>query len=142
MMMTPVVVLSSAVTILAVVVYIAAVFVVGRMRGKHNVQAPAVTGAPEFERAYRVQANTLEQMAAFLPLLWIASIFPVWIGYLPPALGLVWVLGRVLYMSSYLADAAKRGLGFNISALATLALLVLAVIGVVRALMPATSSPI
>jgi glutathione S-transferase len=135
MLITPAAVASAAVTILAVVVYLAAGMVVGRMRAKHNIQPPAVTGAPEFERAYRVQLNTLEQMAVFLPLLWIATIFPAWIAYLAPALGLVWVLGRVLYMQGYLAAAEKRSPGFNIAAAATLGLLVLALIGVARSWM-------
>ena len=139
---SPAGVLSAAVTILAVVVYMSTVIVVGRMRSRHGVHPPAVTGAPEFERAYRVQANTLEQIVVFLPLLWLATAYPFWIGYLAPALGLVWVIGRVLYMLGYLAAPEKRSLGFNIAALATLGLLVLAVIGVARALMPATTAPI
>jgi glutathione S-transferase len=131
MITTPASVLSAAVTILAVVVYLATGMVVGRMRAAHHIVPPAVTGAPEFERAYRVQLNTLEQLAVFLPLLWIATACPVVIGWLAPALGLVWVIGRVLYMRGYLVAAEKRSLGFNIAAGATLALLVLSVIGVV-----------
>ena len=135
MVTTPAAVLSAAVTILAVVVYLATGMVVGRMRYKHKVAPPAVTGAPEFERAYRVQLNTLEQLAVFLPMLWIATAFPVEIGWFAPAFGLVWVLGRILYMRGYLAAPEKRSLGFNLAAGATIALLVLAVIGVVDAWM-------
>ncbi len=120
-------------TILAVIVCLYTGAVVGRMRSKHGVQAPAVTGAPEFERAYRVQMNTLEQFALFLPLLWIATALPVASGYLAPAFGLIWVVGRVLYMRGYMADPARRGLGFNIGAAGVLGLLVLAIIGVCRA---------
>ncbi len=130
-MTTPATLLSAAVTILAVVLYLATGIVAGRMRALHHVAAPAVTGAPEFERAYRVQLNTLEQLAVFLPLLWIATAFPVGIAWLAPAFGLIWVIGRALYMQGYLAAAEKRSLGFNIGAGATLALLVLSVVGVV-----------
>ena len=125
--------LSAAVTILAVIVSLYTGGVVGSMRSKHNVRAPAVTGAPEFERAYRVQMNTLEQFVLFLPLLWIATALPVVSGYLAPAFGLIWVVGRVLYMRGYMADPAKRSLGFNIGAVGVLGLLVLAIIGVCRA---------
>lgn len=140
MTITPAAVLSAAVTILAVLVYLSAGMVVGRMRSKHKIQAPAVTGAPEFERAYRAQSNTLEQIVVFLPLLWIATRFPVGIAWLAPAFGLVWVLGRVLYVRGYLAAAEKRSLGFNIGAAATLGLLVLALIGVAKAWMATAAS--
>ena len=61
--------LSAAVTVLAVLLGLYTMMLVGRMRGKHDVKAPAVTGAPEFERAFRVQMNTLEQFVLFLPVL-------------------------------------------------------------------------
>jgi glutathione S-transferase len=122
--------MSAVVTVLAVLFLLLTSAVVGQMRGRHGVKAPAVTGAPEFERAYRVQMNTLEQFALFLPLLWIATALPIVRGYLAPAFGLIWLVGRVLYMRGYLADPAKRGLGFNISAAAVIGLLVLAIIGI------------
>lgn len=137
MMGAPVTILSAAVTILAVVVYMSTGVLVGRMRSKHKVEPPATAGAPEFERAYRVQSNTLEQLAIFLPLLWIATAFPVGIAWLVPALGLVWIVGRILYMLGYLAAPEKRSLGFNIAVAATLGLLVLAVIGVAHSWMVA-----
>ena len=39
----------------------------GRNRAKHKIAAPAVTDDEEYERAYRVQMNTLEHMVFFLP---------------------------------------------------------------------------
>jgi len=131
----PVTILSAAVTILAVLVYFYTGLNVGRLRAKHRIKAPAVTGNPEFERAYRVQLNTLEQFAVFLPLLWIATSFPISMAYLAPAFGLVWVVGRILYMQGYMADPDKRGTGFTISAVANLALLILSLIGLVQAWM-------
>jgi len=125
--------LSAAVTVLAVIVCLYTSVVAGRMRARHGVKAPAVTGAPEFERAYRVQMNTLEQFVLFLPLLWVATALPVAIGYLAPAFGLLWVVGRVIYMRAYMADPAKRGVGFNIGAAAVLGLLVLSIVGICRA---------
>jgi uncharacterized MAPEG superfamily protein len=106
---------------------------VGRMRGKHGVLAPAVTGAPEFERAFRVQMNTLEQVVLFLPLLWLATVYPVLSGYLAPGLGLIWLVGRVLYASGYMAEAAKRSSGFLIAGTALLGLLVLSIVGIIHA---------
>ena len=77
MMATAGTLLSAAVTILAVLLSVYTMVLVGRMRSKHGVHAPAVTGAPEFERAFRVQMNTLEQFVLFLPLLWLATVYPV-----------------------------------------------------------------
>jgi glutathione S-transferase len=99
------------------------------------VNAPAVTGAPEFERAFRVQMNTLEQSVLFLPVLWLATVYPVVSGYLAPAFGFVWLVGRLWYSSGYMADAAKRSSGFLISGIAVLALLVLSIVGIVHAWM-------
>jgi glutathione S-transferase len=127
--------LSAAVTVLAVLLGIYTMMLVGRMRGKHGVHAPAVSGAPEFERAFRVQMNTLEQSVLFLPLLWLATVYPVVSGYLAPGLGLVWIVGRVLYASGYMADPAKRSSGFLVSGVALLGLLVLSIVGIVHAWM-------
>jgi glutathione S-transferase len=125
--------LSAAVTVLAVVLGLYTMMLVGRMRGKHGVNAPAMTGAPEFERAVRVQMNTLEQFVLFLPLLWLATLYPVVSGYLAPGLGFVWLVGRVLYASGYMAEAGKRSLGFLIAGIAQLGLLVLSIVGIVHA---------
>jgi glutathione S-transferase len=127
--------LSAAVTVLTVFLGLYTMMLVGRMRSKHGVNAPVMTGAPEFERAVRVQMNTLEQVVLFLPLLWLATIYPVLSGYLAPGLGLVWIIGRILYASGYLADAAKRSSGFLIAGIASIGLLILSIVGIVHAWM-------
>jgi glutathione S-transferase len=109
------------VTLLALILYLHMGVRVAAARGKHGVAAPAVTGSPEFERAYRVQMNTLEWLPLFLPSLWLFAAY--WNQFLAAALGLVWILGRMLYMTSYTKDPAGRGPGFGIQALATLILL-------------------
>jgi glutathione S-transferase len=130
---------TAVVTILAIVFYFWTGMNVGRMRGKHGVKAPAMTGNDEFERAVRVQMNTLEWFAIFLPLLWLATIYfspamtMVYLAWLPPVLGLIWIIGRVLYMSGYMTAADKRSNGFLISGIAILGLLICAIVGVVMA---------
>ena len=133
MMTTAGTLLSAAVTVLTVFLGLYTMMLVGRMRSRHAVQAPAMTGAPEFERAFRVQMNTLEQVVLFLPVLWLATVYPVVSGYLAPGLGLVWIIGRVFYASGYMADAAKRSSGFLIAGVALLGLLVLSIVGIVHA---------
>jgi len=130
---SPGAILSAAVTILVLLLYFYMGIRVGNMRGKHNVLAPATTGHPEFERAFRVHYNTLESLVIFLPLLWIATAFFRTIGWLPAAIGLVFFLSRIAYMQVYMADPAKRGTAVTIGGIASLGLLVLSIIGVVQA---------
>jgi uncharacterized MAPEG superfamily protein len=125
--------LPALVTLLTVLLLLGTMWAVGRARGRHGIKAPATTGHPEFDRAYRVQMNTLEQTVMFLPTLWLAANygFSGWAGIA----GLVWIVGRVWYALSYLNDAAKRGPGFMIGMFAWMALLVMACIGVVRVML-------
>ncbi|MGB8363476.1 MAG: MAPEG family protein [Rhizomicrobium sp.] len=125
--------LSASITILALVLYFYMAIRVAGARTKYNIQAPAITGHPGFERAYRVQMNTLEAFPVFLPALWLATAYFTRVGWLPAAIGLLWIVGRFIYMQSYIADPAKRGLGFGISALAQIVLLLLAAGGIVSA---------
>ena len=75
-----------------------------RARGKFGVKLPAISGNPDFERVFRVQMNTLEWMPIFLPSLWL---FAIYIGDgIAAGLGLVWVIGRILYVIGY-ARAVK-----------------------------------
>jgi glutathione S-transferase len=92
-----------------------------------------MTGAPEFERALRVQGNTVEQVIIFLPLLWVAALY--FQGWWAPACGLVWCLGRTIYAFGYMKAPASRSAGFIIAFAATFALAILAIIGVVQAWM-------
>jgi len=132
--------LTSAVTVLAILFYIVAAYRVGTMRSKHNIEAPAIAGHPEFERALRVQTNTLEAMPVFLPALWLATVYFKPLGWLPSAIGALWIVGRVIYMQGYMAAPSKRSLGFGISALAQVLLLVLAIIGLVLTWANATAT--
>lgn len=122
----------SLVTALTLVVYLAITLNVGRARFKYKVKPPAMTGEPEFERVLRVQQNTLEQLVLFLPALWLFSVYvsPVW----GSGIGAVWMLGRITYAWGYYQAAEKRGLGFGVSVLAVLTLLIGGLIGIVRSL--------
>jgi uncharacterized membrane protein YecN with MAPEG domain len=120
-------------TLVALLLYFVIVVNVGRARMKCKIAAPAVTGDPDFERAYRVQANTMEQLIAFLPALWLFALYvsPSWAS----VLGTVWVAGRALYAVGYYRAAEKRGAGFGVGMLAFIALWLGAAWGVVRALL-------
>ncbi len=121
------------VAVLALVQYILFGSLVGKARGKFGVNGPAVTGHPVFERYFRVQMNTLELLVALLPGLWLFAhyVSPAWAAIL----GTVYLVGRFEYLRSYVADPAKRSLGFGLSMLPILALLLGALIGAVSALL-------
>ena len=94
------------VTLLALLTYFWTSLRVGAARGKHGIAAPSVLGHPEFERAYRVQLNTLEWLPLFLPSLWLFAYY--WDGKIAAAIGVVWIVGRILYSITYVKDPSKR----------------------------------
>lgn len=93
---------------------------VGRARGRFNVPPPATTGNEVFERYFRVQQNTLEQLVIFIPSIWIFATYVN--ATAAAALGAVFVVGRQLYQIGYVADPKKRFAGFGLSALPNLVL--------------------
>jgi glutathione S-transferase len=106
---------------------------VGRARYRYGVKAPATAGNADFERVYRVQMNTLELLAIFLPSLWAFALFisPVWAA----GLGVVFIVGRLLYFLGYVKAADKRSIGFGLSMFPTLALLIGGLVGAARAML-------
>lgn len=86
---------------------------VGRARTKYKVLAPATTGDPAFERAYRVQMNEVENLLAFLPAMWIYA----WYGNprLAAIAAAVYLAGRILFALGYWREAGKRRLGYTIA---------------------------
>jgi uncharacterized membrane protein YecN with MAPEG domain len=99
---------------------------VGRARGKSGIQAPAMTGDPLLERAVRVHYNTLEWLPIFLVGMWLFAIYCS--ELVAAALGVVWIIGRLIYATAYMADPAKRSTGFLIQTAAG-AVLVLGALG-------------
>jgi glutathione S-transferase len=120
---------TALVTVLAVALYFFTGILVARARQKFDVPAPAMSGQPDFDRAFRVQMNTLEWMPIFLPLLWLFAFYVS--DWAAAVLGLVWIGGRVLYIQGYSAAANKRHRGFGIQAVASGVLLIGAFAGIV-----------
>ncbi len=111
---------TALVTLAALLLYLVLGINVGRARYKCGIEAPATTGDPRLERAFRVHYNTLEWLAPFLGAMWLFSLY--WDDRVAAALGVVWILGRIVYARAYMADPAKRGAGFGIQMLATVVL--------------------
>src|SRR5215203_893236 len=111
---------TALVTCLAILFYFFTSVQVSKARKAFGIKVPATSGHADFERVFRVQMNTLEWMPIFLPSLWLFAIYisdPI-----AAAIGLVWIAGRVLYMTGYAKAANQRGTGFTIQAIAALLL--------------------
>jgi glutathione S-transferase len=93
---------------------------VAKARAKYGVKAPATTGNLDFERVFRVQMNTLEWLPIFLPSLWLFAIYVS--DAIAAAIGLVWIIGRIVYMAGYTKSVPQRSPGFAIQSLAAVAL--------------------
>lgn len=114
---------------LAVLQFLSFGALTGNARRISGLKAPAVTGHPTFERMYRVQMNTLELLIAFLPALFLAAKY--WSPVLIAGLGVVYLVGRVIFWRAYVTDPSKRAIGFMLSMFPTIILAVLALLGVV-----------
>ncbi len=101
------------VTFIALLEYMYFGVQVGRARGKYNVEAPAVSGDPIFERYHRVHQNTLENIVIFLPGLWL---FATYVSPMIAALlGVLFIVGRGIYAQRYVADPPSRSIGVAMS---------------------------
>jgi glutathione S-transferase len=126
----------AVVTLAALLFYFWTGLSVGMARGKSGIDAPAMTGHPVLERAVRVHMNTLEWLPIFLVSLWLFATFVTapWGRYAAAGLGVVWIVGRYLYMTGYMADPKNRSTGFLTQMVVCLILFVGALAGAIMKL--------
>lgn len=117
------------VAVLAILQFFLFGVLVGRARKQYAVKAPATTGHEMFDRAFRVQMNTLEQLVAFLPALLIAGMY--WPNAIVASIGVVYLIGRFVYRQQYVADPSKREIGFLLTVLPTFTLLIASLVGAI-----------
>jgi uncharacterized membrane protein YecN with MAPEG domain len=120
------------VTALALLQFIVFGFKVGRARGRYGIKAPAISGNETFERHFRVQQNTLEQLIVFLPGLYLFSHY--YSPLVAAAIGVIYLIGREVYSMTYVKDPAKREVGYGLTFLPTVVLVLGGLFGAVRAL--------
>src|ERR1700731_5106811 len=111
---------TALITLVAILFYFFTCARVARARVAYGVKLPAISGNPDFERVFRVQMNTLEWLPIFLPALWLFAIYIS--DAIAAALGVVWIVGRILYLTGYSKAATKRGTGFGIQFVAAMLL--------------------
>ena len=108
------------VTLLAALVYFWMATQVAGTRRRTGILPPVMTGDPVLERTIRAHYNTLEWMPIFLPSLWLFALY--WNSTAAALLGLLWIIGRIVYFVGYVAGAARRMPGFFIQAFAVIVL--------------------
>jgi glutathione S-transferase len=119
---------TSVVTVVVVLFYFFVATRVPLARRKFDVRLPAITGHPDFERVFRVHQNTLEWMPIFLPSLWLCALYLSDVA--AAALGIVWIVGRVLYFLGYTQAVERRLPGFFVQSTACALLLIGAIVGI------------
>lgn len=119
---------ATLIVVLALLQYIILTAMVGAQRGKHHVKAPAVSGNEAFERAFRVQQNTLENLIVFIPCCFTFALFVSEVYVMIP--GITFLVGRTMYARTYARDPSDRGPGFALTILANIVMVLGTLIGV------------
>ncbi len=122
--------LVTIVALLALMEYLYFGVAVGRARVRHGIEAPAVAGDEHFERFHRAHQNTLEQLIVFIPALFAAAYYAH--ELFAVAVGVLFLVSRLLYFRSYIADPTKRGPGMLGSMLACVLLIAAGLLGAVH----------
>ncbi len=124
--------LVAIVVLLALLEFVAFGMLVGRARVTYGVKAPATSGHEVFERHFRVHYNTMELLVVFIPAIWLFALYvsPQW----GAGLGAIYLVGRIVYFRSYVANPGRRSMGFGMSMMPVLVMLVGALLGAARAL--------
>lgn len=125
--------LVAIVVLLALLEFFAFGMLVGRARVTYGVKAPATSGHEVFERHFRVHYNTMELLVVFIPAIWLFALYvsPQW----GAGLGAIYLVGRIVYFRSYVANPGRRSMGFGMSMMPVLVMLVGALLGAARALL-------
>jgi glutathione S-transferase len=113
--------LVAVVTLVTSIIVFGMALTVSRTHARTGILAPAMTGDPFLERAIRAHSNTLEWLPIFLPSMWLFAIY--WNSSWAGALGILWLIGRIVYFVGYLSDPNKRFPGFFIQVIAAFTLL-------------------
>jgi glutathione S-transferase len=119
------------VTVLALLEFFYFSLEVGRARGRYNVPAPATTGNEMFERYFRVHMNTLELLVMFIPSI---LLFGLYVNpYVAAGLGVIYLIGRLVYLFAYVKEPKTREVGFGLSVVPIVILMLGAIFGAARA---------
>jgi len=118
------------IVLLALLQYLVFTGRVGLARGKYKVEAPACDGDENFNRLFRVQQNTLEQLIIFIPACYVFAYYLSELWVLAP--GFVFIFGRFIYSMEYVKDPKSRTPGMALTLFANVVLVLGALFGLVK----------
>jgi len=121
---------ATLIVLLALLQYVWFTGRVGTARGKYNVNAPACDGDENWNRLFRVQQNTMEQLIVFIPATFAFSYYLSELWMMVP--GLAFIIGRFLYSAEYLKDPKSRTPGMAMTLVANVVLVLGALFGLIR----------
>ena len=114
--------------LVALLQYLVFTFQTGISRPNKEVYAPKTSGNEIWERMFRVHQNTLEQLIIYIPGV---LIFSHYIGYLWVLIpGITFIVGRQIYAITYVKNPKSRTLGFGLTIVSNVALVIGGLIGV------------
>lgn len=120
------------VTLLLLIQYTFFAIKAGQARDAANIEAPAMSGDDTFERALRVQLNTLEQLVVTVPAMWLCAYYAS--ATFAGLMGIVFLVGRHIYRKAYIADPSTRGTGMMTGFIANALMILIGFFGVLGAL--------
>jgi len=121
---------ATLIVLLALLQYVWFTARVGLARGKYSVDAPACDGDETWNRLFRVQQNTMEQLIVFIPAVFAFSYYMSELWMMVP--GLAFIIGRFLYSAEYQKDPKTRTPGMAITLLANVVLVLGALFGLIK----------
>ena len=123
---------TALIVLLALAQYVGFSLRVGSARQRYGIEAPKTAGNETWERLFRIQMNTLEQLIVFVPGMFLFAVYvsSAW-AWLP---GAVFIVGRQLYAIEYARNPKTRVPGMALTLLANATLLVGSLVGVVMTL--------
>jgi glutathione S-transferase len=124
---------ATLIVLLALLQYVFFTGRVGLGRGKYKIDAPACEGDEKFERLFRVQQNTMEQLIVFIPATYAFAYYlsPKWVL----AVGAVFIISRFLYATEYVKDPKTRTPGMALTLAANVVLVLGALFGLARGML-------
>lgn len=124
---------TALIILIALIQYVYFSVRVGSARPRYHVDAPKTEGNENWERLFRVQMNTLEQLIVFVPGMMLFSTYASDLWALIP--GVLFIVGRQLYAMEYVKDPKTRVPGMAMTLFANAILLGGGLVGVVMALL-------
>jgi len=124
---------ATLIVLLALLQYVFFTARVGLGRGKYKIDAPACEGDENWERLFRVQQNTMEQLIVLVPATFAFAYYMSSTWVLVP--GAIFIVGRFLYSTEYRKDPKTRTPGMVLTMLANVVLVLGALFGLARGML-------